>query len=255
MKKSALLAALAAAMISTPAAAEGYLGLEYEAANVDTGGGDVDLDIWQGEGAFGFGGQGWGGQIDGSWGNLSVNNADADVWTLGGHLWWASDNWRLGGVVTTTQLSDGGTIDEWAAGVEGADDASPRTQFIASFTVGEVDHGGPDLDTANLDVRANFFATPNVRIGGLLGFGNLDDGATDVDTLSYGVNAEFQPWSAPVSVTLGWTAFDIDDVDVGSSTFQIGARWNFGGGTLQDRRNATPFDTTTGYYNRFYGIW
>ena len=32
-------------------------------------------------------------------------------------------------------------------------------------------------------------------------------------------------------------------------------RWNFGGGTLQERNNATPFDTNTGYANRLYGIW
>ncbi|MDZ4692122.1 hypothetical protein [Terricaulis sp.] len=257
MKKTALLAAAAAMMMATPAAAQGYLGLEYSNGNIDFGGPDLETDGWQGEGAFGFGGTGsWGAQLDASFGNLSTDTDDVDAYTLGGHLWWQGSGWRLGGVVTTTNLDDGGTeLDEIGYGIEGTWDLGPSANLYSSYTIGEVDAGGPDGDLSNWDFGANFYASPNIRFGGFFGVGNIDSGGGDVDTTSFGINGEFQPWSAPVSITVGWNNFEIEDADVSSDVFQIGARWNFGGGTLQERNNATPFDTNSGYVNRLYGIW
>ncbi len=255
MKKTALLAAAAAMMMATPAAAQGYLGLEYGNGTIDFGGPDTDIDVWQGEGAFGFGSGGSiAGSIDGSIGTIDASGGDADFWTLGGHLWWQTGGWKLGGVVTTTQIDDGGTIDELQYGVIGSWDLSPNASIWSSYTIGEVD-SGPDADLSNWDLGANFYVSPNIRIGGFFGLGNIDGGGGDVDTTSYGINGEFQPWTAPVSITLGWNAFEVDDVGVDSNTFQIGARWNFGGGTVQERNNATPFETNTGYLNRLYGVW
>lgn len=254
MKKTALLAAAAAMMMATPAAAQGYLGLEYGNGSVDVGV-DQDLDLWQGEGAFGFGGTtNWGGQFDASIGNVSADTGDADFWTLGGHLWWQGSGWRLGGVVTTTSIDDGGSIDETQYGVEGSYDFGPNTSLWSSYTMGEVDSGGASADLSNWDIGANFYASPNVRIGGFIGFGSIDI-AGDVDTTSWGINGEFQPWSAPISITAGWNNFEIEDANIEANAFTIGARWNFGGGTLQERNNSTPFDTNTGYVNRLYGIW
>lgn len=255
MKKTALLAAAAAMMVATPAAAQGYLGLEYGSGNIDFGGPDVETDVWQGEGAFGFGGQGnWGGQIDGAVGNLDANGGSADFWSLAGHLWWqGGSGWKLGGVLATTSVDDGGSIDELQYGIVGSWDFTPNATLWSSYTMGEVDSGG-SADLTNWDIGANFYVSPNIRLGGFFGTGNIDIGG-DVDTTSYGVNGEFQPWSAPVSITLGWNSFEIDDVGVSSDAFQIGARWNFGGGTLQERNAATPFDTNTGYMNRLYSIW
>ena len=256
MKKTALLAAAAALMAASPAAANGYIGLEYGSGSIDLGGPDVDTDVWQGEFAAGFGGPGWGGQIDGSIGNVEADSGgDADAWTLTGHLWCSGGNWRFGGVLGASQLSDGGTdIDDFIYGIEGTYDISPNAQLISSLTGGETD-SGTSIDTFNWDFGANFFPSPNIRIGGFFGIGNLDGGGVDVDTSSFGINGEFQPWSAPVSITLGWNSFEIDDIDANSDVFTIGARWNFGGGTLQDRHNAAPFDTNTGFGSRLYGIW
>lgn len=254
MKKTAALAALAAIAMATPAAAQGYVGLEYGAHTLDTGGGDQDLDVWQGEGAFGWAGTGWGAQVDGSLGNVSASSGDADFWTLNGHLFWEGGAWRLGGVVAYTSLDEGGSIEEWAYGAEGSYAVGPNTSLFASATLGTVEDS--DADLWNIDAGANYYFSPNMRVGGLIGFGNIDGGGgSDVDTMTFGVNGEFQPWTAPVSITLGWNRFSIDDVDIDTDTFQIGARWNFGGGTLQDRNQRTPFDTNTGYLNRFYGIY
>lgn len=255
MKKTALLAAAAAMMIAMPAAAQGYLGLEYGSGELEVGGGSQDVDAWQGEGAIGFGGAGsWGGQVDGSIGNVDAGGGDADFWTLAGHLWWqGASGWKLGGVVTTTQVDDGGSIEELQYGVIGSWDFTPNASIWSSYTIGEIDSGGSN-DLTNWDIGANFYASPNIRIGGFVGFGTIDVGG-DLDSTSYGINGEFQPWSAPVSLTLGWNAFEIEDANVEANTFQIGARWNFGGRTLQERNAATPFETNTAYINRLYSIW
>lgn len=258
MKKTAALFALAALATATPAAAQGYLGLEYGNDSVEVFGSETDLDVWQGEGAVGFGGAGWGGQVGASFGNISVDSDDADFWTLNGHLSWSGGGWRIGGVVATTNLDFGGgsEADEIAYGVEGMFAPSANSNIYASYTIGDADDGlFGSVDLSNFDVGGNYYFSPNARIGGTFGVGNIEAGGGDVDSLSLGINGEFQPWSAPVSITLGWNTYEIDDADLSADTFQIGARWNFGGGTLQDRDGKLPFNTYTGFANRVYGIY
>lgn len=253
MKKTGLLAAAAVLMMAAPASANGYLGLEYGNADLSFGGPSGDVDVWQGEGAFGWTSGNWGGQVGGSLGNVDGGSGDADFWTLNGHVYWDAGSWRIGGVVATTSIDESSNIEEWAYGLEALFETSANSNIVGSLTMGDVDG---DADLWNFDIGGNFYTSPNVRFGGFVGFGNIDpDSTTDADTMSYGLNTEFQPWSAPVSITLGWNHFEIDDVGVDSDTLQVGARWNFGGGTIQDRNNAAPFDTHTGYLNRFYGIW
>lgn len=73
MKKTALMAAAAALMAASPAAATGgYLGIEYGSGESDILLGESDSEGWQGEGAVGFGGAGWGAQVDGSFGTRSL---------------------------------------------------------------------------------------------------------------------------------------------------------------------------------------
>jgi hypothetical protein len=259
MKKTALLAAAAAFAAASPAMAHGYVGLEYGAGSIDAPGPDTDSDIWQGEGAVGFGGAGWGAQVNGAVAAIDSDTGDADAWDLGGHLWWDGGGWRFGGVVAVTEVDPdigGGDVTEWAYGIEGTWAVTTNADLIGSLTAGESDvDGGGDADLWNLDAQGIFFANPNMSFGALLGFGNVDGGGADSDTFSYGINAEFQPWSAPISITIAWNGFDIDDSDVTSDVFSIGARWNFGGGTLQERHQSAPFDTHTGFADRTFGIW
>ncbi len=260
MKKTALLAAAAALMTASPALADGYVGLQYNTGESSLILGEADGEGWQGDGAFGFGGAGWGSQINGSLGNMSIDDAglDLDTWSLAGHLWWNGGAWRLGGVIATTNLDGGGAadFDETVYGIEGTFDAGDSAVLFGSVTAGEGDFASLfDYDTWNADAGANFYFTPNARVGGFVGTGNVDTGGGDADSFSFGVNGEFQPWSAPLSITLGWNSYQIDDFDLDANMFRVGARWNFGGGTLRDRDNSTPFDTNTSVLSRAIGTW
>lgn len=249
MKKMALLAAAAVAVMATPAMAGGYVGAVYGNTDVD----GSDADTWQVEGAFGHNGGSWGLQGDASVGNTDVTGSDADHHTIAGHLYWQGSGWRLGGVLASANLDDSGTeVEELVYGVEGTFDFGPSTVANASYTFGEIEIFGSDVDTWNIDGGLNFYSGDNFRFGGTLGVGNLEAPGVDADTFTAGVNAEWAPLQAPVSFTFGYNHFDVDNAFLGgleTDSFSIGARWNFGG-TLRERDNATPFDTRTGLYPR-----
>jgi hypothetical protein len=257
MKKTAFLAAAAALVAATPAAAQGYLGARYSTADADILGVSDDLDSWQGEGEFGWNSGGWGGQFGGSFGNTEFDGGgDTDFWAANLHIYWDGGAWKLGGVVATTNADDVDS-DETAYGIEGMWDVGPNSNLYGALTFGTWDFFGlTDFDTWNLDVGGNFYSSPNMRFGAMIGTGNVDaGGGVDASTMSAGLNAEFQPWSAPVSITLAYNYYDIDDFDTTSSAFSVGARWNFGGGTIQDRNNATPFSANSGNLNRVLAIY
>jgi len=261
MKKTALLAAAAALAAASPAAAGGgYLGLNYNTGESSILLGQADSTGWQGEGAVGFGGSGWGAQLNAAIGSQDIDDfgLDFDTQSAAGHLWWTGSGWRLGGVIAYGKADAGSgiDIDDTVYGIEGTFDFGPNTVAFGSITTGNGDFAGADYDTTNFDVGLNFYSSPNIRFGGFIGTGNIDfGGGGDTDSMSYGLNAEFQPWSAPVSVVVGWNNYQIDDVNVDVDMFRIGARWNFGGTTLRDRDNSTPFTTTTGVVNRTIGSW
>jgi len=245
MKKTALLAAAAALFMATPAMAQsgGSVGLGYN--NIEEEG-----DVYQLDGAFGASGGSIGYQIDAGLGQV---DDDVDTQTIAGHLYWNGGGWRLGGVIAHTNLeADGGDgLSETVYGVEGTWNLGPNAVVLGSYTVGESEFI-VDVDTWNADLGLNYYLSDNLRIGGAIGFGNLEAGGSDLDTNGYRLNAEWQPWTTPVSFTLGWNSFELDSSDSVDSV-SVGARWNWGG-TLRERDNATPFDTRTGLYQRLYDI-
>lgn len=250
MKKTALLAALAAAFIATPAMAQsgGHVGVTYGNTDSDL----TDGDTWQVEGAFGGNSGSVGYQLDAGIGSTDAGGSDVDNRTIAGHLYWHTDTWNLGGVIATTNLDDGDSVDETVYGVEGTFNLAPNAVLTGSYTVGETEFI-VDLDTWNADVGLNYYFTDNFRVSGNLGTGNLDaGGGADFDTTSYGINAEWQLSSAPVSFTAGYSTIDTDVLGE-YDTLKVGVRWNWGG-TLRERDAATPFETQTGLYQRVYGI-
>lgn len=255
MKRIALLAAAAATLAATPAMAGGHLGLLYTNTSADDFGGD-DIDGWQGEGAIGFGAGSWGGQFDASLGNLSVGGEDADTWAAAGHFWYNGGTWRLGAVYAASDIDGITSIGDTSYGIEGTLDIGANFVANASATWGTADFLA-DLDTNMFDFGGDFYASPNVRIGADFGFGNAEVSSFEADLQSLGVDAEFQPWAAPVSLTISYDSYEFDGggpFDFSTDTWSVGARWNFGGGTLRDRDNTTPFDGRTAIWQRVYGV-
>ncbi|WP_395646067.1 hypothetical protein [Terricaulis sp.] len=252
MKKTALLAAAAALLCATPAmAGNGYLGARYNTGDVD----GSDIDNWNAEGEFGWnGGAGsWGGQFGGQVGSLEPDGGDsASYYTLNGHMFYQGSNWRLGGVITYGTIDDA-DLDEWTYGVNTSFDFGPDTTFFGSAVLGTISGFGNDYDEWGIDLGVGHYFTDNFRLAGNLGFGSVDD--ADLDTTTYGINAEWQFSSVPISVTGGWNTINLDtgSGDADASYWGIGARWNFGGGTLRDRNNSTPFNDNGLYASRIYG--
>lgn len=252
MKKTALLAAAAALFMATPAMAQsgGHVGLNYGTTETDTS----DADTIQGDAAFGGASGSLGYQIDGGFGATDADGSDIDTLTLAGHLYWNGGGWRLGGVVASTSIEDDATnVDELVYGIEGSFDLGANTVLTGSYTVGETEFFA-DIDTWNADAGIDFYLSPNLRFGGTVGVGNLDGGVgSDADTNSFGVDAEWQPFTTPISFRVAYDTFSVDDAFGDFDTLTVGARWNWGG-TLRERDNATPFDTRTGLFQRAYGV-
>jgi len=255
MKKTALVAAVVALFCATPAIAQptAYVGLDYK--NVDN---LDDSESFELEGAIGFSGpSGWGFQVDASIANGEYDTValDIDTYNVTGHAFYTgASGWRLGGVVGVSNAELGPLeFEDVSYGIEGTYDFGTQTVVSGSATFGETDLIGTDLDTWNVDAGVDFYAMPNLRFGANAGFGNLEAPGGDFDSTSFGLDAEWQPWAMPVSFTAGYSTYE-DDILTDSDSFRIGARWSFGGGTLQERDEATPFDTQTSYAQRFFAI-
>lgn len=234
--------------MTSTAMAGGYVGVAYTSED------ESDGDTLMLEGAVGHVSGDWGFQLDGSFGNVEFQTLDADVSSLSGHVYRAGSNWRLGlGVSTSAVDLAPADPQEIAYGVVGTYDFSPNTVMSGSFTLGEVEFLAFDIDTWNFDAGVDHYVNANWRIGASLGTGNLETTLGDGDSTTFSLNTEFQPWSTPVSFNVGYSSVDISGTVFGgleSQTLSIGARWNFGAGTLRDRDNITPFDTRTALYGR-----
>jgi hypothetical protein len=176
-------------------------------------------------------------------------------------LYWGGAGWRLGGALAFSNFDAGAGAEseDVVYGIVGTHDLGPNTVLDGSATFGEIDIFGADVDTWNIDAGLNFYTASNFRIGANIGVGNLDaGGGADADTSSGGINAEWAPFaSTPVSFIAGWNHFDVDNAFLGgieTDTLSIGARWNFGGGSLRERDNSTPFETRTALYPRAFDL-
>ncbi|MBC7769702.1 MAG: hypothetical protein H7124_13055 [Phycisphaerales bacterium] len=253
MRKTALLAAASALFVTTPALAQsgGHVGVNLSTTETESSEGDT----WQIDAAFGGASGAVGYQIDGAFGNSDFGSgSDVDQNTLAGHLYWNGEGWRLGGVIAQTNFDAGSGIsaEETAYGVEGTFNLGANAVLLGSYTIGEAEIIS-EVDTSNVDLGLNYYFADNFRAGVSAGAGSLDTGIAEIDTSSFGVSAEWQPWTTPVSFGVSYDTFSVDDVFGDFNTLMIGARYNWGG-SLRERDNATPFDTRTGFFQRWYGI-
>ena len=230
-------AALLAVAVPGVAAAQatGYVGVT--ASNVDTDPGS-DADIYGVEGAVAFAGSGSiVFEIDGS---ITDSDDTDEGYGLVGHVYGRNDNHLFGGFVGISGSND---TDTWTVGVE-------ASKFFANWTLAGalfyLNNDDADADGIGVNGQARMFVHDNFRLQGNLGFASVDVGATDVDVWTYGVGGEYQFAAVPVSVGLGWTHVELDDLNAEADALTLNLRYNWGG-TLRDRdRNGASQGDITG---------
>jgi hypothetical protein len=244
-KQIAFLGAAAAAlmMAGTAHADGGYVGLSYNDNS------ETDVNSWTIDGAFASSNF----QFDG--GYTHIDDADANQWNVGAHLFSRSDQWLWGGYAGYSNISPdvGDDVSEWTVALQ-TQFYMPRTTFSGDLSYSQISDFPilGDITTTQIDGEARFFATDNFSIQGNLGWGNLDtDALGSGDFWTYGVGAEWQADSFPVSVFANWQGFDSDDADT-ASTWRIGVRYNWGGTLLERNRSGAGLNQPGGVLNAIF---
>ena len=270
MRKSFWLAGAAILAVAFPnvaSAASGYVGAGYDNGSLKLGGlGSADFDGWSADGAVAFdagnmGITGLGVQIGASYDDHSFDLAGGVKSTeVDAHLYRRGATWQWGGGVAYTsspvKLIGSTTIDTWAV-------AGEAKYFMPKVTLGgSVSYSDASPNSSSSDVTSwrgaadgTFFVTDNISLKGGLGYDSLDLSGTSGHAWDLSVGAEYQLSSVPISIYGGYTG---DRADIGGKLdvdyFSIGARWNFGGGTLLSRnRSGANLDHLSGPYERIFG--
>jgi hypothetical protein len=240
--------AIAAAFLASSAQAaapNGFVGTfsaDYFNTHFSDGGGNADTWGLNGAGAFGLGMNDLGAEINGSYHRLSVSSVDANIWGVGGSIFWAPGNGRFGPSVSYTKLDFTGA----ASGI----DAHATTygvfgEFFVNdmFTVG-VKGGGTDGKVnvsgfgsgsgsgGYIGGELTGYAMPNLAIKGNIDY--LDVGGSHVT--NYGINAEYLVSEAtPISVFGGYVRTDLSNGAGHGDTWLIGLKfYTNGAGSLVD---------------------
>lgn len=197
-------APFAAANAAAPMGFAGTISGEYASL-------DDEVDSWgvNGEAAFGLGAMGnLGAQINGGWHNLSDDFSDADIFDVGGSVFWASMNARAGGTIAYKSIDFGDNFDLNATGYG----AFGEYYFSDFFTLGAHAGGfsgevlGFDEDGYYVGGRATGYIMPNLALAGTVDFLSGEGDAT-----TWGIDAEYQfSETMPIAVYGGYrtTSFD-----------------------------------------------
>ncbi len=224
MTKKLLLASLgAAALFGGEAFAQsGYLGLGAYQSDVEGVSDDVTGATAEASIALGKTG-GLGGAFD-----IALADSDEVDSVVAGtaHLFTRQEGFLVGGFIGATDTENGPTT--WYTGGEGQLYLSQAT-LGAAVTYGRNEE--LDADGYGVGAAGRFYATDNLAFGANLNWVTIND--VDVDATSYGVGAEYLLSFVPVSLTAGYTRLDSDGIE--ANQFALGARWNFGAGSLKAR--------------------
>ena len=207
-------------------AAAGYVGAAYLDAETDVGGFEADDDGWGLEGAAAF-------EVSPAMGaQVGVAFADSDegddAFSADGHLNLRNEQRLIGGFIAAGEAAD---ETFWAIGGEGE---LYMSQLTLAGAIGYASFED-DVDSWALDGEARFFLSDNFKIEGKAGYANIDSDFGDDDLTTLGIGAEYQFGAAPLSILASYQHGEFDEADLSTDAFTIGARWNFGAGSLKDQ--------------------
>jgi hypothetical protein len=247
----ATIIAAACATSAQAAAPNGFAGtFSADYGNTSYSGGGGNADIWgvNGAGAFGLGMNDIGAEINGSYHRASVSSVDANIWGVGGSIFWAPGTGRFGPSISYTKLDFSGA----ASGI----DAHATTygvfgEFFVSdvFTIGV--KGGGTSGTWNVTGfgtgsesggyvggELTGYAMPNLAIKGVVDYVDIAGG----NVTNYGVNGEYLfSETTPISVFGGYTRTDFSNGGGHGDTWTIGLKFytNGAGSLITHHRTGT----------------
>lgn len=259
MKKLLLSAAMLAgltALAAAPAMAQatGHVGVTVGSLNLDSGGPDTDVDIMGVDGAVAFNvGQGLVLQ-----GNVALSHLDdpVDDENLSGSVNFGMRNasYALGAYIVA---KDNNLIDDTFLGF-GGEYVYYMPQMTLSVGAGFGSYDDADADLYGVSGVGRYFFSDNFRVDGKIGYTNIDSGA-EADGIGLGIGGEWKPDNFPISLTASYDWQSLDggggaDTDV--TAWTIGARFDFGNGTLKARdRSGTSFRAAAGLDTAANGLF
>ena len=228
--------AIAAAFLATSAQAaapNGYVGtFSADYWHTDVSGGGGNGDTWGLNGALAFGLNDVGGEVDGSFHRISASSQSANIWGVGGSIFWAPGTFRAGPSVSYTKLdltgsASGLNIHATSYGVFG--EFFVNDAFTAGLRGGGADGGfgvtgfGSGSATGGyIGGELTGYATQDFAIRGSFDYVELGGGHAN----SYGINAEYLfSEDTPVSVFGGYTRTNLSGGLGHNDTFLIGLKF------------------------------
>jgi len=266
MKKRAVAAVALTALMVSPVFSAGYVGAKYKYhsmeleefafGSVNTYSGESS--DWQVDGSYGFLQDGFGAQVEGSFGS----HGDSDVWGVSGHVYWPGNGWRLGGllsIVSALHGAAGGGVhtesQELSIGLAGSIDFTADFVGKLHATIGESETTVSGLglggsasstdDTWYAEAGASYYLSPRFRLDASIGFGMMSV-EEESDAFNFAVGGEYQPLDLPLSITARYNRSTNDypaaAINSETDTFSVGLRLSFGAETIRDRDRTTPYD-------------
>jgi|GEM_PF-728903 len=250
---------LAFALPGVSSAQSGYVGVNYDTGTLHLFGSHADYDGWSGDGAAQFDlGGGWGTQVDLGYVDNSFSGSSSHLtdWDVDGHLYHRDANWQWGGGLAYSSVHGYGSsdINTWTGAGEGRW-FLPNASLGASLSYSHVDASGSSAHSWRLGGDGRIFITDNFLVRGDLSYETLSASGSSIHAWNGGVGAEWQFSSLPISLTANYNRndFSIPGSHAIVDAFTIGARWNFGGGTLHQRdQTGANLDRLSGPYDRLF---
>jgi len=222
-----------------PMSVVGHLELGLGLTSIDTPAGDDDFGLFNGFGRVNI-------PFGGTW-NLEVETGGVAVFEDGdsvsgigayGHLWTGFGGGRVG-ALAGVEYSTGGFETTGVVGLEGEVDLNALTLGAQ----GTYRFGDDDFEAWGLRGWADYYFTPNTKVGLDLAWSNFDFDFGDSDVWSVGLGAEHRFDNTPFSAFADVAYTDYDHGADGWSGM-IGARifLDNPGTTLQDHDRQVPFD-------------
>lgn len=217
--------ALAAIAIPTAAHAEGSGDINIGYRSIDEG--EIDGAVQYGGAAHVGFGNNWNLQVDGQNNRVDIGEGDLTISEGAAHVFYRAEGWAAGGFIS---YGDALFDSVYGIGVEGQ-------LYLGQFTVGgsveslNADNFD-DLDGWIATLGGDYFITDNLQVGAAVLSVDVDG---DYQLTNFNIGGEWRLDNSPFSIYAEYDLIDEELYGEEIDAITIGARWNFGGGTLLQR--------------------